>query len=73
MEDEEYDAIVAFLKAGTIAAVPLRFWTSSSYALSQQGQRKPVREAKKYFKRCAAKFTLVGESVCGDAQKALKS
>ena len=64
MEKWEYNAIVAYLKEESITAVPLWVWTSSSYVVSQQGQRKPVREAKKYFKRCAAKFTLVGKSEC---------
>ena len=71
MEEWEYGAIVAYLKDKDITAVAESVWTSSSYAFLQQGQRKPVREAKKYFKRCAAKFTLVGESVCRGAQKHL--
>lgn len=61
MEEWEYSAIVAYLKDKDITAVAESVWTSSSYVFSVQGQRKPAREAKKYFKKRAAKFTLVGE------------
>ena len=67
MEEWEYSAIVAYLKDKDITAVAESVWTSSSYVFSKQGQRKPVREAKKSFKKRASTFSLVGEFVCKGA------
>ena len=67
MEEWEYSAIVAYLKDKDITAVAESVWTSSSYVFLKQGQRKPVREAKKSFKKRASTFSLVGEFVCKGA------
>ena len=67
MEEWEYGAIVAYLKDKDITAVAESVWTSSSYVFLKQGQCKPVREAKKSFKKRASTFSLVGEFVCKGA------